>query len=213
VLPRLGLWTPKAAPFTLWAMQEAVPESAEDPAVPSLLADQLPVARHLDPAASLTFRTPLENHPLSADNKAATILTLLGLMFTILGRYAADMNSLLRMGGWERPVGFAILMGFAVCSFGAVVQAFRTISPRFPRVPPSLAFFGDIARLGRDEYIAKVEALSDEEALDQMLLYNHTTSTILIEKFRQLRRTFRLFQGAAACWVLLMVLLTWGKLH
>ena len=44
-------------------------------------------------------------------------------------------------------------------AFAAVVQAFRTILPRFPKVPPSLAFFGDIARLSREEYVRRVEEL------------------------------------------------------
>jgi hypothetical protein len=174
-----------------------------------MLPDQIPMPGQFDPAATLAFRTPLEQPPLSADGKAAAILTLLGLMFTILGRFAPQLGGMLWGGGWARPVVFVLLGGFVLCALAAVVQAFRTISPRFPKVPPSLAFFGDIARLSREEYLAKVEALTPQEALRQMLLYNHTVSTICVEKFRQLRRGLRLFEAAFAAWFLLMLIIGW----
>jgi hypothetical protein len=178
----------------------------------SLLPDQLPMVRHLDPAAALAFRTPLEQPPLSADGKAAAILTLLGLMFTIMGRFAPQLVQMLWEAGWARFLAIPLLAGFVGCAFAAVVQAFRTISPRFPKVPPSLAFFGDIARLSREEYIAKVEGLSPEQALEQMLLYNHTVSTICVRKFRQLRRGFLSFELAFGFWVLLMLLVGWRSM-
>jgi hypothetical protein len=192
------------------------PDTSTNPAiddkatgVPSIFPDQLPMLRHLDPAAALAFRTPLENPPLSADSKAAAILTLLGLMFTITGRFASQLGGMLWGGGWQRLVAILLLGGFVLCALSAVVQAFRTISPRFPKVPPSLAFFGDIARLSREEYVAKVESLTPEQALDQMLLYNHTVATICIEKFRQLRRGLRFFEAAFGFWFLLMLVLAW----
>ena len=88
-----------------------------------------------------------------------------------------------------------------------MVQSFRTISPRFPKAPPSLAFFGDIARLTREEYVARVEALTGAEALEQMLRYNHTGALICVQKLRQLRWAMRFFEFAAGCWLLLVVVL------
>jgi hypothetical protein len=100
-----------------------------------------------------------------------------------------------------------LVIGFAVLSLLAVVQAFRTISPRFPKAPPSLAFFGDIARLSREQYVQRVESLTAPEALGQMLSYNHTGSLICVEKQRQLRRGLRCFEAAAACWAVLALVL------
>ena len=37
---------------------------------PPLLPDHPPMFRHLDPAAALAFRTPLQEHPAAADTKA-----------------------------------------------------------------------------------------------------------------------------------------------
>ena len=55
--------------------------------------------------------------------------------------------------------------------------------------------------------MARVESLSHDEALEQMLLYNHTLATICVEKFRHLRRGVRLFRWAFGVWAVLLVLL------
>ena len=161
----------------------------------------------LDPAAALAFRTPLHEHVLSADGKAAGVITLLGLMFTVVAKFGSQLADLVQGPGVMRYVGSALVLGFAALSLCAVVQSFRTISPRFPKAPPSLAFFGDIARLSREEYLQRVEALTPDEALEQMLSYNHTASQICTEKLRQLRRGMRCFEIAAACWAVLVVTL------
>ena len=185
------------------------PSSNEPPShAPALLPDRVPVARHLDPAAALAFRTPLHEHVLSADGKAAGVITLLGMMFTVLARFSGPLSELVQAPqGVARYLLSALVLGFAALSLCAVVQSFRTISPRFPKAPPSLAFFGDIARLSREEYIARVEALAPDEALRHMLNYNHTGARIAVEKLRQLRRGMQFFEYAAACWILLAVVL------
>jgi hypothetical protein len=183
------------------------------PAPPPVLPDRMPVAKHLDPAAALAFRTPTQDHVLSADGKAAGLLTLLGLMFTVLARFSGTVADLVgRWGGGAGVTTLAVicitlLSAHALLAVGAVVQSFRTISPRFPGAAPSLAFFGDIASLSRDEYIRRVEALMPDEALDQMLSYNHTAARIAVEKFRQLRRAMALFKYAAMCWLPLVTIL------
>lgn len=172
-----------------------------------MLPDRLPVPGHLDPAAALAFRTPLHEHVLSADGKAAGVITLLGMMFTVIAKFGGHVSAMVQTPGASRYAGSALVIGFAGLSLAAVVQAFRTISPRFPKAPPSLAFFGDIARLSREQYLQRVESLTPEQALEQMLSYNHTASQICVEKLRQLRWGMRFFEGAAACWAVLVVVL------
>ena len=191
-------------------MSLTAPPSNPLPAAPpaaSVLPDRLPMPAQLDPAAALAFRTPLHEHVLSADGKAAGVITLLGVMFTIVARFGSQVADVVQGPGVLRYAGTALVLGFGVMSLCAVVQSFRTISPRFPKAPPSLAFFGDIARLSREEYLERVEALTPEQALQQMLSYNHTASQICTEKLRQLRRGMRFFEGAAACWAVLIVTL------
>ncbi len=179
--------------------------AAADELAPPLLAEIPPAYRRLDAAAALAFRTPLQEHPPAADTKAGAILTALGLMFTILARYGPRLSAMLRGHNLERwPVGI-LLLAFAGLALAAIVQAFRTISPRFPKAPPSLAFFGDIARLPREEYVRRVEAMTHDDAVEQMINYNHTLATICVIKFAVLRRAVRLFEFAFGCWLVLVI--------
>lgn len=177
---------------------------------PSLLPDRLPMPRHLDPIAALAFRTPLQEHVLSADGKAAGVLTLLGLMFTVLTRLGGTLSDVIQGGGvnvWFKVLCLGLLGIFAGGALATVIQAFRTISPRFPKAEPSLAFFGDIARLSRDEYLARVRALTPEQAVQQMLSFNHTAATIVVNKFAQLALALRCFRLASVCWAMLIAIL------
>ena len=173
---------------------------------PATLPDQVATFRHLDPAASLAFRTPLQEHPPAADTKAAAILTAMGIMITLLAKYGTHLTGMLLGRGLEKFLLVTLLLGFAGFGLAAIIQAFRTISPRFPGGPPSLAFFGDIAGLSREEYADRVGSISHEEALEQILIYNHNLATICVEKFRHLGRGVRLFRRAFASWLVLIVL-------
>lgn len=174
---------------------------------PPTLPDQPATFRYLDPAAALAFRTPLQEHAPAADTKAAALLTAFGLMFALLARFGGALGRILSSPGGERWILLALLILFAGLALGAIVQAFRTLSPRFPPGPESLAFFGDIARLERDDYVARVAALTHEHALEHMLRYNHTLATICVDKFRHLRRGLSLFRWAFFAWAVLLVLL------
>jgi hypothetical protein len=186
-------------------------DSVEDLA--ALFPDRLPMVRHLDPAAALAFRTPLQEHVQSADGKAAGIVTLLGLMCTVLTRFGGTLGEILRHGAWLKAACVALLVVFVGAAMGTVLQAFRTIAPRFPKGPPSLAFFGDIAGLSREQYLERVMSLSPETALGHMLSYNHTAATICVNKQRQLQFGLRLFRAASVCWVLLALVLAYEGLR
>lgn len=198
-----------------FVMQDARMPSESSTLPPPILPDQLPLFRHLDPAAALAFRTPLQEHPPAADTKAAALITGLGIMFPILARTSNHLATWLGQigqpsltGAWLGSVVlWGLGSGFVILSLATLVQAFRTLWPRFPTLPPSLAFFGNIAALDRDTYIASVVALSHEAALEQMLIYNHNLSIICVEKFRQLQRGITCFKGSFACWLVLIVIL------
>jgi len=169
--------------------------------------DRPPVPRHLDPASAIAYRTPIQEHVGSADGKAAGVLTLLGLMFTVLARMGGTLSDVLASRSPIRWVILTLLVGFAASAVATVVQMFRTISPRFPAAQPSLAFFGDIARLDRAEYMRRVMQLSADEALQQIVSYNHTSARILVLKFRQLNLGLKAFKLAVTWWLPLAVYL------
>lgn len=158
-------------------------------------------------APLLAGKTPVGSETLAADGKAAGVLTMVGIMFTVLARFGPELRDVLHMTGSVRPVAGALLIGFATMALCAVVQAFRTIAPRFCKTKPSLAFFGEIAQLSREEYTARVSSMTMNEAVDHMLSYNHAAARICVEKFRQLRRALRSFEIAACCWLMLSSIL------
>lgn len=165
-----------------------------------------PAAPAGPPAAMLAYCTPMQDFVHSADAKAAVVLTLLGIMFTLLARFGSPLEASLRGPGFGflRVVSLLLLAGFCGAALAAVVFAFRTISPRFPKAPPSLAFFGDIAALPREQYVSRVVAMNAAQAMDEMLSYKHTGARVVVLKFRQLRPCLRSFETAAVCWLLLM---------
>jgi hypothetical protein len=186
---------------------EARPSTPDgQPALPVIA----PALGDLAAAFDLAYYTPLQEHRSAADTKAGGILTATGLLFTILARYSPHIFAVSQSAAWPvRLVIFAMVGAFGLLAVGAVVRAFQTISPRFHAAPESLLYFGDIARLDREEYIRRVEALSREEALAHMLAYNHTLSVIVVEKFRDLNQAIRLFEGAFFCWLALAALIAW----
>jgi hypothetical protein len=174
-------------------------------------------APQADPAGMLASRASIGVETASADGKAAIVLSLLGIMFTVLARFGTELSFVLRNGltrtGIIRVTCAVMLIGFAACALCAVVQAFRTIIPRFRRDKPSLAFFAEIASLDREEYFKRVESMSVEDATGQILLYNHTAATICAEKYKQLALMLRFFEAAAVCWLVLTLVLVFKSLH
>jgi hypothetical protein len=190
----------------------AEPLPAPDQAAPPQAAPQQDAAGMLASRASIGIETA------SADGKAAIVLSLLGIMFAVLARFGAELSAILRNGfgtgtGFARIACGALLLGFAGCALCAVVQSFRTIVPRFRRDKPSLAFFAEIASMEREQYFNRVESMSMDDALEQILLYNHTAATICAEKYKQLDRSLRVFEAAAACWLVLTLVLVFKSLH
>jgi hypothetical protein len=176
-----------------------------------------PAESQLDAATTLASRTPVGSEIMGADGKAAIVLSLLGIMFTVLARFGSELGVILRHGmtgtGIVRVMCFVLLLGFAGFALCAVLQAFRTILPRFRKDKPSLAFFAEIAGMEREEYFAKVESLTTRQALDEILRYNHTASTICADKFKELGRALRCFEVASACWLGLVLILVFKSLH
>ena len=192
------------------------PRAAQQPGMPAQAQPAGIDAPELEPAATLASRAAIGSETTGADGKAALVLTMLGLMFTVLARFGPELGAALHGrsdgSGVIRVTCATLLIGFIGCALCAVVQAFRTITPRFRKDKPSLAFFAEIARLDREAYFERVESMTMREAVGQILTYNHTAATICAEKYTQLRRALRFFEAAAACWLVLAVILAFRSL-
>jgi hypothetical protein len=185
-------------------LNSTLPPDLASPALPHVPA----IPHRLDAAASLAFQTPLQEHSPAADGKAGALLTLVGLMFSVLAGQSNHLWAILGTPGFQKIVLLGSLLGFGLLALATVIESFRTIAPRFPAAPESLAFFADIARLSRDEYIRRVEAMTPDDALEQILRYNHTLAGICVLKFTRLRIAIRLCRPAFACWLIAMTLIS-----
>src|SRR4051812_34521600 len=171
-------------------------------------ASSAPSAGDEIPCATLVYLTPIGDFIHSADGKAGTVLAVLGIMFTLLARFGPWLD--LMVHGRSRAMmvlGLGLVGVFALASLGAVVQAFRTISPRFPKCEPSLAFFGDVARMTAEQYRSRACSLNTEAALAERLKYNHAGARIILLKAAQLRWALRFFEVAAVTWLILAAVL------
>src|SRR3954463_1681222 len=79
-----------------------------------------------EPAPFLAGKTPVGTETLAADGKAAGVLTMLGIMFTVLARFGPELRDVLHLGSCVRLIAGALLFGFATMALCAVTQAFRT---------------------------------------------------------------------------------------
>src|SRR5687767_13926145 len=113
---------PPAPPDAQTAPAAAPTDSQAAPGAPAageVYPDRPPVAARLDPAAALAYRTPLWEHTHNADNKAAGVLTLLGIMFTLLARFGAALGQTLapdETGVALRAAAALLLSGFAAAA-------------------------------------------------------------------------------------------------
>src|SRR5205809_665131 len=74
-----------------------------------------------EPAPFLAGKTPVGTETLAADGKAAGVLTMLGIMFTVLARFGPELRDVLHFGGSVRPIAGFLLFGFATMALCAVV--------------------------------------------------------------------------------------------
>src|SRR3954451_6113890 len=100
------------------------PSNPPQEALGNILPESLPTPRHLYPAAALAFRTPLHEHVLSADGKSAGVITLLGMMFTVLARFAGPLSEIVQgPPGLSRYLSSALVLGFGSLALCAVIQS------------------------------------------------------------------------------------------
>lgn len=166
------------------------------------------VAQVMGPAR-LAYFTPIHHYPVLADRKATFLLGATGLMSTILLVFSANIQRLIE----QRHVAITLLVlamlpvvvGLLV--FGAWT-AYRGYVFPVPKMPPTLAYFPDIARTGRDDYATAIQAMDHTSALRAVLHYNYSLASQAAGKFRLVNRAFACFRVALVLWMLLLVIIS-----
>ena len=162
--------------------------------------------------ARLAYFTPVHEQPTLADRKAMFILAASGLMVSVLLFFSHSLHALVTAGGTITRVGaFAMLVSVAVLVLTAAVTAYYSYTRSLPAMPPTLAWFRNVAATPLAEYSRQIRALDHPAALRAMLHYNYSVASLAARKFRLVNRAIRCLRVAIPLWmVLLLAVAVWG---
>lgn len=179
--------------------------------VPPTSCDPSGAAAVLGPAR-LAYFTPVHEQPTLADRKAMFILAASGLMASVLLFFSHSLYVLVSSGGlFIRAASFLALSAVAVLILVAAVTAYYSYTRSLPSMPPTLAWFRNVAATPLEEYSRQIRALDHPAALRAMLHYNYSVASLAARKFRLVNRSIRCLRVAIPLWmVLLLVLAVWG---
>jgi hypothetical protein len=171
------------------------------------VGDDPEVVRLLGPAR-LAYFTPVREYPPLGDRKALTLLTLVGLMITVMSLFAGEVHAVLQ---GDRVIKWmAVVVGlswFALLILGAY-YAFLALTRPIPPMGPCVAYYQDIAAMSLSTYREILEGLSHRGAMRAILTYNYSIAALSEEKFRLIRKSILCLCLALPLWMLLMLVIS-----
>jgi hypothetical protein len=162
--------------------------------------------------ARLAYFTPVHDQPTLADRKAMFILAASGLILTVLLFFSHALEALLRGSGARSGPALAVLLGcVVVLVMAAALTAYVAYRLPLPAMPPTLAFFREVAARPAAAYAAEMLALDHPTALRAMLHYNYSVAVQAASKFALVNRSLACLRIAIPLWMLLLLALAvWG---
>ena len=160
----------------------------------------------------LAYYTPVHDQPSLADRKAMFILAASGLILTVLLFFSHALEALLRGTGRGGAVALGTMLAcVVVLVLAAALTAYVAYRLPLPPMPPSLAFFRDVAARPAADYASEMLALDHRKALRDVLHYNYSVATLAASKFRRVNRSLACLRVAIPLWMLLLLALAvWG---
>lgn len=169
--------------------------------------DDLEAEALLGPAR-LAYFTPVREYPPMGDRKAAMLLGANGLMVSVLLLFSGPIGGIVQGPyPWEARLVVVVLAPLAVLLVLGGWFAFRALTRPIPPMPPSLAYFPDIAALTREEYRRRVLALDHRRALRDMLHYNYSLAVLSVQRFRLVERSFFCSRATFELWIVLLLMI------
>ena len=169
--------------------------------------DDLEVERLLGPAR-LAYFTPVREYPPLSDRKSVTLLTLNGLMITVMCLFAEEILDVLQgnpVVKWLTVV--AGLTWFSLLMIGAC-YAFLALTRPIPPMGDCVAFYKNIAATSLGSYRQNLERLSHRSAMRDILNYNYSIAVLSEEKFRLIRKSVLCLCLALPLWMLLVLMIS-----
>ena len=159
----------------------------------------------------LALYTPVREYPPLGDRKAVAVLGTNGLMLTVALFFSGAINAVVEGDdrfGLGRYVTVIALVPFGCGMLWGTWAAFRALTLPMPTMPETLALFGDIARLDREEYRRRVMDVGYRDALRAMLHYNYSLAALSASKFRLLNRAILCSKIMFPLWMAVLLVLT-----
>lgn len=153
-----------------------------------------------------------------SDEKASFVFLFFGIILSIFG--VRGDRILLILGGQARPGSFrALFIALFLLFLGTMVVSLlyglRTIIPhlRAPAASPDhlrLYWFQDVLRLPPSEYLARLQGLSDEGVVREMVQELYVVTAIERAKFDRINHCLRWAVASFILWVI-VILMTLGS--
>jgi hypothetical protein len=145
-----------------------------------------------------------------SDTKATILLTLYGIIITIIYSNATESLNGINNSNWT--LFFSVLS--IIFSALSIVFAFLCINPKLKNSNPnSIIYFGHIQEKFKnaDEYYTKSSEILSNETKHQKELSEqiHSTSVIAWKKFKNISWSIRFFAGSLIC--MIITILTYLK--
>lgn len=159
--------------------------------------------------AGLVLYTQVRTYPTVADQKAVALLAAAGLMVSVLIFLSEPLGTVMSGPGVSRALlAMAALPPLVALLVTAVWHATRCLFLAAPAMPPTLAFYADIARGEREEYLAAMRSLGYGRALRELLTFHHAVALLCVTKFRSVERGITCLRLAFFLWLLLLLHVT-----
>ena len=162
--------------------------------------------------ARLAYFAPVHEQPTLADRKAMFILGASGLMVSVLLFFSHSLDTLVRSSsGVVSAAIYLALLCVGTLVLTAAVTAYYSYTRGLPAMPPTFAWFRNVAQTSLADYSLRMLDLDHPAALRQVLHYNYSVASLAARKFRLVNRSIRCLRVAIPLWmILLLVLAVWG---
>ena len=174
----------------------------------------MPAPTHQTPPSDpgplwLAFFTPIHQYPSLADRKSSFLLSAGGLITTVLIFFSQPIWRLMHHQNRPAAIAFIVLLGTLIALLAlSAWGAWRAFILPMPRMPKSLALYGDIARLERPAYAEEVRNTDPTEATRAIVHYNYSLAVQAAGKFKLVNRSFACFRVALVLWMFLILVVS-----
>ena len=152
--------------------------------------------------------TPMNEQPGLADRKATFVIGAGGLLLSTVLFFIMPLSQFVRPGVW--PVLILVLSFTLACvTFLGMRIAYRCYTLPVPVRPDNLLFFQNIASVTSESaYGAKLQGVTEREALRSVLDYNYTMAKLGAAKYRLAGQALLCLRIAIPVWMVLLIVIS-----